>query len=75
MLAEKDLKTIYNKFVKFKWNNFKENIETMKRFLSLGVKTNVIKNSPKLGAYLYIFQYLPKAPKKINFAKQIYAYL
>ncbi|GEM_PF-6783314 len=64
MLTEKDFKTIYNKFVKFKCNNFKEDIETMRRFLSLGVKTNIIKSSPKLGTYLYIFQYLPKAPKK-----------
>ena len=34
-----------------------------------------IKKSPKLGADLYIFHYLPFKPKRVKFKKPIYAYL
>lgn len=45
------------------------------RRLSLMIDKKVIKNSPKLGASLYVFEYLPKRPKRIKFKKPIYAYL
>jgi len=52
----------------------KEDKEIFKRF-SLMFNKKIIKKSPKLGAALYIFQYLPFKPKKVKFKKPIYAYL
>ena len=51
-----------------------EDKEIFKRF-SLMIDKNVIKKSPKLGADLYVFNYLPFNPKRIKFKKPIYAYL
>jgi len=45
------------------------------RRLSLMIDKKIIESSPKLGASLYVFGYLPKRPKKIKFKKPIYAYL
>lgn len=54
---------------------YKEDKEIMRRFLSLGVKKEIIKKSPRLGVSLYIFHYFAKTPEKVNFKKPIYAYL
>ena len=53
---------------------YKEDEEILKRFTSI-IDEKIIKRSPKLGAALYIFKYLPQKPKKIKFKKSIYAYL
>jgi len=53
---------------------YKEDREITKR-LSLMIDKKIIKKSPKLGAALYIFEYLPQKPKKVKFKKPIYAYL
>lgn len=45
------------------------------RKLALMVDKKVIKSSPKLGAALYIFKYLPSRPKRVKFKTPIYAYL
>ena len=34
-----------------------------------------VENSPKLGASLYIFDYIPFPVKKVKFKKSIYSYL
>lgn len=52
----------------------KEDKEIFRR-LSLMIDEKVIKKSPKLGASLYIFEYLPFKPKRVKFKKPIYAYL
>lgn len=54
---------------------YKEDKEILKRLSSIGIDEKTIKNSPKLAASLYIFQYIPFRPKKIQFKKPIYAYL
>lgn len=54
---------------------YQEDKEILKRFLSLGIKKKVIRHSPRLGADLYIFRYLPFKPRKVKFKKPIYAYL
>lgn len=43
--------------------------------LSQKLDKKLIKNSPKLAASLYLFEYLPFRPKRIKFKKPIYAYL
>ena len=43
--------------------------------LSTFIDKKIIKKSPKLGASLYIFDYLPERPKRIKFKKPFYAYL
>lgn len=53
---------------------YKEDKEILKR-LSLFIDERVIKNSPKIAASFYIFQYLPFRPKGVKFKKPIYAYL
>jgi predicted methyltransferase len=53
---------------------YKEDKEILKR-LSRLVDKKIIKNSPKLAAYLYIFKYLPSRPKRVKLKKSIYAYL
>lgn len=52
----------------------KEDKEITKR-LSLMIDKKIIKKSPKLGAALYIFEYLPFKPKRVKFKKPIYAYI
>jgi predicted methyltransferase len=53
---------------------YKEDEEITKRLSSI-IDKEVIKESPELGAALYVFEYLPKKPKKVKFKKPIYAYL
>ena len=53
---------------------YKEDKEILRRFTSI-IDEKVVKRYPKLGAALYIFQYLPFKPKKVKFKKPIYAYL
>ncbi len=43
--------------------------------LSTFIDKKVIEKSPKLGASLYVFDYLPFRPKRIKFKKPFYAYL
>jgi len=52
----------------------KEDKEILKRF-SLMIDEKVIRRSPRLGASLYIFNYLPFKPKKMKFKRPIYSYL
>jgi len=52
----------------------KEDKEIFKR-LSLMIDKKIIKKSPKLGADLYIFKYLPSRPKRVKFKKPFYAYI
>ena len=54
---------------------YKEDKEILRRLSLIGIDEKVIKKSPKLGASLYIFQYLPFKPKRVKFKKPIYAYL
>lgn len=54
---------------------YKEDKEILKRLSSIGIDEKVIKNSPKLAASLWIFEYLPQKPKRVKFNKPIYAYL
>lgn len=54
---------------------YEEDKEILRRLTSTGIDEKIIKNSPKLAASLYIFQYIPFKPKKIQFKKPIYAYL
>ena len=53
---------------------YEEDKEIFKRLLNF-VDEKVIKNSPKLGAALYVFEYLGKRPKQLKFKKPFYAYL
>ncbi len=53
---------------------YKEDKEIKKRLCQI-IDEKVIEKSPKLGALLYIFDYLPKRPKRVKFKKPIYAYL
>lgn len=53
---------------------YPEDKEILRRFSSV-IEKKVVKSFPKLAASLYIFQYLPKKPKKINSKYPIYAYL
>jgi len=53
---------------------YKEDKEIFKRLLTL-VDRKVIEKSPKLGASLYIFNYLPSRPKRVKFKKPLYVYL
>lgn len=53
---------------------YKEDKEILKRFSSM-IDEKIIKKYPKLGAALYIFEYLPFRPKRVKFKKPIYAYL
>lgn len=52
----------------------KEDKEILKR-LSLMIDEKVIRESPRLGASLYIFQYLPFKLKRVKFKRPIYSYL
>lgn len=53
---------------------YKEDREILRR-LGSKIDEKVIKNSPKIGASLWIFSFLPFSPKKVKFKKPIYAYL
>jgi len=53
---------------------YREDKEILRR-LSLMIDKEVIKKSPKLGASLYVFDYLPEKTKRVKFKKPIYAYL
>ncbi len=53
---------------------YKEDKEILKRLSTL-IDEKVIRNSSKLGASLYIMNYLPKRPKRVKFKKPFYAYL
>ncbi|XOB41368.1 MAG: bis-aminopropyl spermidine synthase family protein [Candidatus Nealsonbacteria bacterium] len=53
---------------------YKEDKEIFKRLSSM-INKKIIRKSPKLGASLYIFEYIPFKPKKIKLKKSIYAYL
>jgi len=52
-----------------------EEDEVILNRLSTFIDKKVIKKSPKLGASLYIFNYLPERPKRIKFKKPFYAYI
>jgi len=54
---------------------YREDKEILKRLSSVGIDEKVIKNSPKLAASLWIFEYLPQKPERVKFKKPIYAYL
>jgi predicted methyltransferase len=53
---------------------YEEDKEIFKRFSEFFDK-KIIKKIPKIGATLYVFEYLPKKPKKLKFKKSFYAYL
>jgi predicted methyltransferase len=53
---------------------YKEDQTILKRLSSM-IDEEVIKSSPKLGASLYVFEYVPFKIKRINFKKPMYAYL
>lgn len=53
---------------------YEEDKEILKRFSSV-IDKKTVKAFPKLAASLYVFQYLPKKPRKIKSKQPIYAYL
>ncbi len=53
---------------------YREDREILRRLSSL-IDERVIKKSPKIGAALYIMEFLPLRPKRVKFKKPIYAYL
>jgi len=53
---------------------YKEDKEIFKR-LSQFFNAKTIKKIPKIGASLYVFEYLPQRPKRVKFKKNFYAYL
>lgn len=49
--------------------------KVMAKMLSARFNKKTIKRSPKIGAALYVFEYLPQRPKRVKFKTPIYAYL
>ena len=69
------IKELITEKIYYPWISlYEEDKEIMRRF-SETIDKKVIKNSPKLAASLYVFDYLPSKPRKIKFKKPIYAYL
>lgn len=52
----------------------KEDKEILRKLCFI-IDKRIIEKSPRLGASLYVFQYLPFKPKRVKFKKPIYAYL
>jgi predicted methyltransferase len=53
---------------------YEEDKEILRRMTQL-VDEKTYKNSPRIGASLYIFEYFPQRPKKLKIKIPIYAYL
>jgi len=61
--------------VYYPWISLYREDKEIERRLTQMIDKKVIEKSPKLGAALYIFNYLPERPKRVKFKKPIYAYL
>lgn len=59
----------------YPWISLYKEDKEIERRLAKMVDKEIIQKSPKLGAVLYIFDYLPKKPKRVKLKKPIYAYL
>ncbi len=69
------IKELITEKIYYPWISlYKEDQEIMRRFSGI-IDEKIINKSPKLGASLYIFDFLPSRPQKIKFKKPIYAYL
>ena len=69
------IKELITEKIYYPWISlYKEDQEIMRRFSGI-IDEKIINKSPKLGASLYIFDFLPLRPQKIKFKKPIYAYL
>lgn len=70
------IKEIITKKIYYPWIElYEEDKEILKRLTSVGLNKNIIEKSPRLGASLYIFHYLPRKPERIKFKVPIYGYL